>query len=108
MYAEGKVVSADCHGPIGLINCKKPDGEPLVKGLEVTGFTNGEETAVQLMDKCKEKSYVIEDKFIELGAKYQKADDWNSKVCVAGNLVTGQNPQSSDDCAKKVVELLKA
>jgi putative intracellular protease/amidase len=108
MYAEGKVVAADCHGPVALLNCKKPNGEPLVKGLDVTGFSNTEENTVQHMDKCKKLDVVIEDKFKALGGNYSKADDWNSKVCAAGNLVTGQNPQSSKELAAKCVELLSA
>jgi len=108
MYAEGKVVAADCHGPVALLNCKKPNGEPLVKGLDVTGFSNTEENTVQHMDKCRKLDVVIEDKFKELGGNYSKADDWNSKVCAAGNLVTGQNPQSSKECALKCVKLMKA
>mmetsp|Transcript_107154 Transcript_107154/g.303015 ORF Transcript_107154/g.303015 Transcript_107154/m.303015 type:complete len:237 (-) Transcript_107154:517-1227(-) len=107
MHAEGKVVAADCHGPVALLNCKKPNGEPLVKGLDVTGFSNTEENAVQHMEKCKKLDVVMEDKFKELGANYSKADDWNSKVCAAGKLVTGQNPQSSKECALKCIELLK-
>jgi len=107
MYAAGRVIAADCHGPIALIKCKRPDGEPLVKGLAVTGFSNSEESAVSLLDKCKGKDLVLEDNFVKLGGAYEKGDDWNSKVCVAGTLVTGQNPQSSAECAKKVLELLK-
>lgn len=108
MWAAGKVIGADCHGPMALINCKKPDGEPLVKGLAVTGFSNTEEAAVSLMDKCKEKDVVLEDNLVKNGGIYEKGDDWSSKVCVAeGKLVTGQNPQSSLECAKKVLELIK-
>lgn len=103
MYNAGKIVAADCHGPIGLAECNKADGTPLVAGLSVTGFTDAEEDAVQLTSAVP---FLIETRFKELGAKYEKADDWNSKVCVDGNLVTGQNPQSSDDCAMAVVRLL--
>ena len=39
-YAAGKVVGAVCHGPIGLIECNRPDGTPLVAGLEVTCFSD--------------------------------------------------------------------
>ena len=43
-YALGKVIAADCHGPVGLVGCKKPNGEPLVKGLRVTAFTGARRT----------------------------------------------------------------
>ncbi|KAI2498418.1 ThiJ/PfpI family-like [Fragilaria crotonensis] len=103
LYANDKVVAADCHGPIGLANCVKPDGTPLVAGKTVTGFSDSEEDAVQLTELVP---FLIEAKFKEQGANYEKADDWNPKVCVDGKLVTGQNPQSSDLCAKAVVKLL--
>lgn len=104
MYAANKVVAADCHGPICLAECCKPDGTtPLVQGLTVTGFADSEEDAVQLTPIVP---FLVESRFKEQGAKYEKADDWNSKVCVDGNLVTGQNPQSSDECAKAVIQLL--
>jgi putative intracellular protease/amidase len=76
-----------------------------VAGKTVTGFSDAEEEAVQLQGIVP---YMLETKLIELGGKYEKADLWNSKVCVDGNLVTGQNPQSSEALAKKVVEILSA
>lgn len=103
MYEAGKVIAAVCHGPVCLADCVKSDGSPLVKGLTVTGFSNTEEDAVQLSSVVP---FLLETKFKDLGAAYEKGDDWNSKVCVDGNLVTGQNPQSTEECAEAVVKLL--
>jgi len=103
IYNSDKVVASVCHGPICLVDCVKSDGYPLVQGLTVTGFSNTEEEAVQLTSLVP---FLLETKLMELGGKYEKADDWNSKVCVDGKLVTGQNPQSSEECAKAVVEIL--
>ena len=103
MYASGKIVSAVCHGPVCLAQCNKPNGEPLVKGLETTGFSNSEEDAVGLTSKCK---WLIETKFKELGAVYAAGGDWSSHVKISGNLITGQNPQSSAACADAVLSKL--
>ena len=104
LYNADKVVAADCHGPIALADCCKPDGTPLVAGKCVTGFADSEEYAVQLASIVP---FLIETKFVEQGAKYEKAaSDWHPKVCVDGKLVTGQNPASSKDCAQAVVDLL--
>ena len=100
LYAAGKCVAAVCHGPTGLPQCNKPDGTPLVQGKVVTGFKDSEEIAVTLQDKVP---FMLEAKLKEQGGKYESADDWNSKVCVDGNLVTGQNPQSSEACAVAVI-----
>ncbi|KAK3257117.1 hypothetical protein CYMTET_33786 [Cymbomonas tetramitiformis] len=97
MYAAGKVVDVDCHGVLAVTNCVKPNGEPLVKGLQVTAFTDAEETAVGLHEKVP---FLVETKMKELGADFCAGPDWGVNVCVAGKLVTGQNPQSSAKCAQ--------
>lgn len=104
LYAAGKIVAADCHGPIALIECKKPDGTPLVAGLKCTGFTDTEEEAVGL---TKAVPFLIEAEFKKQGGKFERSDDWNSHATVDGNLITGQNPQSSEECAKLVLAALK-
>ena len=105
MYAAGKLVVADCHGPVCLMAATKPDGTALVAGHAVTGFSNSEEAAVGLTGKVP---YLIESKYGELGAKYECADDWHPKVCVSGNLLTGQNPASSVQRAEAPVRALAA
>jgi len=104
MFNAGKVVSAVCHGVICLTDCTKDDGKtPLVQGLTVGGFTDSEEAAVQMTALVP---FSIEAKLIEQGAIFEKADDWNSKVCVHDNLITGQNPQSSEGVATAVINFL--
>ncbi len=102
-FRANKLVAAVCHGPMCLADCVKEDGKPLVEGLKVTGFSNTEEEVVQLTGVVP---FLLENKLKELGGIYERAEDWNSKVVVDGNLVTGQNPQSSDACAAACVELL--
>ncbi len=103
-YAAGKTVCADCHGPIALAQCVGADGKtPLVSGKKCTGFTNSEEAAV---GQTANVPFSIEDKFKEQGGLYEVGGDWTEKVVVDGNLITGQNPQSSEGCAKAVVAAL--
>ena len=71
--------------------------------MAVTGFSDVEEDQVQLTAAVP---FLVEKKFIELGAKFEKADPWNSKVCVDGKLITGQNPQSSEACVALVIAQL--
>jgi putative intracellular protease/amidase len=99
-YKAGKTVAAVCHGPAVLHNAKIK-GEPLVKGKRVTGFTNSEEDAVEL---TKVVPFLVEDELKRLGARFEKADDWQSFVVTDGNLITGQNPASSAAAAQKVLE----
>src|SRR3954469_6168939 len=46
-YNAGKPVAAVCHAP-AVLNNVTYQGQPIVKGKRVTGFTNSEEEAVQL------------------------------------------------------------
>jgi len=104
MYNAKKIVSSVCHGPHCFVPCKKANGDPLVKGETVTGFSAAEEAQVQ---KTELVPYLLEDKFNELGATYTKGDAWTAHVVVSGHLITGQNPQSSTDTAKAVIAALK-
>ena len=99
-----KPIGFVCHAPAALKNVKTSDGEPLVKGRKVTGFTNSEEEAVQLTEVVP---FLVEDMLKENGGIYSKAGDWEEHVLVDGNLVTGQNPASSGLVAEKLFEMLK-
>lgn len=101
----GKPVAAVCHAPAALVEVRGEDGEYLVKGKRVTGFTNTEEEAVQLADVVP---FLLEDKLKALGGNYSKGPDWSSYVLVDGLLVTGQNPASSEEAAQELLKLLKA
>jgi len=103
MHAAGKVVAAVCHGPGVLRRARGTDSQPLVAGKKVTGFTNGEEAAVQLTDVVP---FLVEDELKRLGGDYSKKEDWQPYAVVDGKLVTGQNPASSVLVAREVLALL--
>lgn len=99
----GKPIGFVCHAPGVLRHVKRADGEPLIKGRRVTGFTNGEEAAVQLTDVVP---FLIEDEFKKLGGLYEKGPDWAPFLVEDGKLVTGQNPASSEVVAKALLKQL--
>ena len=105
MSAAGKTVAAVCHAPGVLRHAKASDGTPLVKGRQVTGFTNSEEAAVQL---TKIVPFLVEDMLVEHGGLYRKGADWQSHVITDGRLITGQNPASSAEAARAVLAQLQA
>jgi len=82
---------------------KGRDGKPLVSGKTVTGFTNTEEEGAGL---TKVVPFLVEDMLKTNGADYRKGDDWASFVVTDGKLVTGQNPASSEEAARKLLALL--
>ncbi|GAB2532593.1 type 1 glutamine amidotransferase domain-containing protein [Rufibacter soli] len=101
---QNKPVAAVCHGPAVLTQAKGPNGEALVKGKKVTGFTNTEEEAVQLTNVVP---FLLEDKLKELGGDYSKGPDWGSYTVKDGLLLTGQNPGSSEEAARELLKMLK-
>ena len=104
MFAAGKPVAAVCHAPAVLRHAMAPDGSPLIKGRSVTGFSNTEENAVQLSNVVP---FMLEDELRSKGAKYSRADDWQPHLVTDGNLITGQNPASSELVAKAMLEKLR-
>jgi putative intracellular protease/amidase len=101
--AAGKPVAAVCHAPAVLLKARDQHGEPLVKGKQVTGFSNTEEAAVGLTDVVP---YLLEDELIAMGGEYQKVADWNPLAVVDGLVITGQNPGSSDAVAEALLKAI--
>ncbi len=101
---QSKPIAFVCHAPGVLRHVKSSTGEPLVKGRNVTGFTNSEEAAVGLTEVVP---FLIEDEFQALGAHYQKGPDWQPFVVQDGQLITGQNPASSEATASALLKKLR-
>ena len=99
--SQKKPIAFVCHAPAALKNVKDANGNPLVKGKKVTGFTNTEEAAVGLTDVVP---FLVEDMLNENGGIYSKKEDWAAYAIQHGNLITGQNPASSQLVAEKLVE----
>ena len=103
-WSAGKPVAAVCHAPAALLHVTDERGESLVKGKNVTGFSNSEEEAVQLTNVVP---FLLEDELKSRGGIYSKKEDWASYVLADGLLITGQNPASSEEAARKLLDLLK-
>lgn len=101
-YTNNKPVAFVCHAPAALKNVKI-DGEYLVKGKKVTGFTNSEEEAVGL---TKVVPFLLEDVLKANGGIYSKTEDWHPYAVEDGLLITGQNPASSKLVAEKLLQQL--
>ena len=104
MFRAGRQVALVCHAPGVLRNARGEDGKPLVSGRKVTGFTNSEEEAVGL---TRIVPFLVEDALKQNGASFSRGPDWQSHVVSDANLITGQNPASSEAAARELLARLK-
>ena len=101
-YNSGKPIALVCHSP-GVLRHVKYNGEPLVKGKHVTGFTNGEEEEVELTHVVP---FLVEDELLRIGAIFVKKANWQPFSITDGRLVTGQNPASSTLTAHALLKVV--
>lgn len=107
-YNSHKVVAAVCHGPAGLINAKTESLEPIVKGMQITSFTNAEEKQIEKQDIEPAVPFMLESKLRRLGGIFIAGAPWEENVIVDENLITGQNPASSEKLAQAVIKKLRS
>ncbi len=91
-YSNGKLIATVCHGAAGLVSAVRSDGLPLVFGKRINSFTNAEEREVGLDGIVP---FMLETRLRELGCVFEASDNWQPFAIQDGQLITGQNPQSS-------------
>lgn len=99
----GKIIAPFCHGPAGLLSAAADDGAFAFAGRKVTVFANSEELGGGTGENTP---WFVETALREKGANVETGPDWASHVVREGNLISGQNPQSSEDVAKEVIKAL--
>lgn len=104
MVDDGRLVSAVCHGPAGLVAARRRDGRPVVEGRRVNAFTDSEERAAQLADVVP---FLLESRLRGLGARFEGGPDFAPYAVRDGNLVTGQNPASAEPVARHLLAALR-
>lgn len=103
IYEAGGIVAAVCHGPAGLLPIRLSDGEFLIKGKKLTGFTNAEEEA---NGTAKIVPFLLQNALRDEGAIFEEKAPWSDNVVVDGRLLTGQNPMSALDLGKAILKAL--
>ena len=100
-----KFVGAVCHGPASFLSAHRADGTWLFKGRKLTAFTNEEESQATFAGNAP---WLLEDRLRLAGALFEAAPAWSVHFAEDGNLVTGQQNNSSGAAAGRIVEKLKA
>ena len=104
-HEANKIIAAVCHGPACFIGVTLKNGKVLIAGRTVTGFTNDEEIAAE---QDKNMPFLLEDELLKNKASYIKANEWADHIEIDENIITGQNPQSSESVAKAIIQKLEA
>ena len=105
LYESNKVVGAVCHGPAALVNVKLNNGRPLLENKTVSGFTNKEELLL-ISDAASIFPFLLQDKLIAQGARFNEGAMYLETVSYDKNLVTGQNPWSTWVLAETMIKQL--
>ena len=104
-FETGKIVSAVCHGPGGLLNVRLSTGDYLLKGRKATGFSWREE---ELAKRAEAVPFNLEEEMKKRGAQYEKAMlPYTAHVVEDGRLITGQNPKSARGVGEAVIRQLR-
>jgi len=102
-FDSGKPIAALCHGPAGLLKARRADGESIVFDKEITSFSNAEEEELEVANRLP---ILLESRFEEIGAEYICDEPFTDHSIMDGNIITGQNPQSTVSTAKLFLKLL--
>jgi putative intracellular protease/amidase len=105
IYSKGGYIASVCHGEAGLINLKDADGNPLVRGKKINGFTNAEEK-MNGTDKLVPLS--PEDELKKAGAEYVQGAPFTEFAVEDQRFITGQNPMSIRKVSEMLVKELNA
>ena len=107
-YEAEKPTAALCHGVAALMNVTLSDGEPLIKGRTITGFSNAEEDAANAAVGQEIMPWRIEDTAVERGAHYVQGGLWRAFAVQDGRLISGQQQYSGRRTAELVIDALGA
>ena len=103
-YETGRPIAMVCHAPAILRDVKLSNGKFLVEGLNLTGFKDSEDAAIEL---DKHLLFSLEQELKGRGANYKSVKDWDPNVVIDGALMTGQSPASAAPLAEALRDRLK-
>lgn len=98
------VIGSVCHGALGLVNAKDVDGSLLVKGRRVTGVTDKQLKDFGIFFTPRHPETELRRANARFESRTAWMDFFATHVVVDGNLVTGQNQNSSGEASHRILE----
>lgn len=99
-----KVIAAVCHGPAALLAARDENGQWPFAGRRMTSLSDEEEIEFGTAENAP---WLLADTLRKSGGAYEQGPNWSTHVVEDGNLLTGQNPQSSAALAEAVIAALR-
>jgi putative intracellular protease/amidase len=106
-HAEGILLGSVCHDALGFRMATQVDGKPLVEGKTMTGVTDKkiQELGIEITPLHPETE--LRKQNANFVANIAFRDFFATYMAVDGNIVTGQNQNTSDPTAQKLLSLLQ-
>ncbi|KFF17795.1 nuclear transport factor 2 family protein [Chryseobacterium sp. JM1] len=99
------IISSVCHGTAGIVNLKTKNGKFLVEGKKISGYPDSFEK--QDGEYFKQFPFLIQKTIEERGGHFKFSKKNESYVEQDGRIITGQNFQSSNGVALKIIEWIE-
>jgi putative intracellular protease/amidase len=106
-YAAGRILGGICHGPLGLLRARRPDGGLVVRGRRLTAVTDRQiaQLGVSLTPLHPESALRAAGAAFE-SATHPLRDFFANHVVADGDLITGQNQNAGPMAARLMLERL--
>ncbi len=104
-YAAGRVIGGICHGPLGLLRARRPDGSLLVAGRRLTAVTDAQvrQLGVSITPLHPESALRAAGARVEC-RHHPFKDFFANHFVVDGDLVTGQNQNAGPMVARLMMQ----
>jgi putative intracellular protease/amidase len=104
-YAAGRVLGGICHGPLGLLRARRPDGRLVVEGRRLTAVTDRQvrQLGVEITPLHPESALRAAGARFE-GRTHPLRDFFANHWVADGDLVTGQNQNAGPMVARLMME----
>jgi putative intracellular protease/amidase len=108
-YAAGRVLGGICHGPLGLLNGRTPEGELIVKGRHMTAVTDKQihELGIEITPLHPETALRQAGALFE-GQSHPQRDFFANHFVADGDLITGQNQNAGPMVARMMMQRVLA
>ncbi|HKW66915.1 MAG TPA: type 1 glutamine amidotransferase domain-containing protein [Terriglobales bacterium] len=109
-WEAGGIIASICHGSAGWLNAKASNGDYLIQGQVITGFSRAEDQEVERVVGTKFLKFYVEEELTKRGARYTRGELFQPFATVSenGRLITGQQQFSGEVFGAKLLQALES